>query len=295
MDPILDRDGGIERIAKPSEPCSEGFFCWGEGLEKTTVPVFRERKGKDKLTMLTSYDYVFAGIVDQAGIDSILVGDSVGNVILGYPNTIPVTIEEMIHHTKAVARATEKALIVIDMPFMSYHESVEQAKRNAGRMIKETGADAVKLEGGLRMKEIIRALVDIEIPVMGHIGLTPQSVNRMGGYRVQGKGKEAEGLIRDAQAVEEAGAFSVVLECVPQNLAREITEMVTIPTIGIGAGPGCDGQVLVIHDLLGLSTGFRPKFVKKYCNMREQIGSAVKNFIEEVKSGAFPDDAHSFH
>lgn len=245
--------------------------------------------------MLTSYDYAFAGIVDQAGIDSILVGDSLGNVMLGYPSTIPVTIEEMIHHTKAVTRGAQRPLIIIDMPFMSYHESIEQARRNAGRMIKETGADAVKLEGGVRMKEVIRALVDIEIPVMGHIGLTPQSVNRIGGYKVQGKGKEAEGLIRDAQAVEEAGAFSVVLECVPRKLAKEITEMLTIPTIGIGAGPDCDGQVLVIHDLLGLSVGFRPKFVKKYINMREQMDSAIKKYIEEVRSGAFPDDAHSFH
>lgn len=280
---------------KPSEASSEGFFCRNPKLDKITVPIFRERKGKEKLTMLTSYDYAFAGIVDQAGVDSILVGDSLGNVVLGYPNTIPVTVEEMIHHTKAVVRGTEKALVVIDMPFMSYHESIEQARRNAGRMMKETGADAVKLEGGVRMKDVIRALVDIEIPVMGHIGLTPQSINRVGGYKVQGKGKEAEGLLRDAQAVEEAGAFSVVLECVPRKLAKEITQMLAIPTIGIGAGPDCDGQVLVIHDLLGLSGGFRPKFVKKYCNVREDITSAVKNYIEEVKSGAFPDDAHSFH
>ena len=264
-------------------------------MEKITVPIFRDRKGRERLTMLTSYDYSFAEILDQAGIDSILVGDSVGNVMLGYPSTIPVTVEEMIHHTKAVTKGAQRALIIIDMPFMSYHESVEQAKRNAGRMIKESGADAVKLEGGVRMKEVIRALVDIEIPVMGHIGLTPQSVNRIGGYKVQGKGKEAEGLIRDAKAVEEAGAFSVVLECVPRKLAKEITGMLSIPTIGIGAGPDCDGQVLVIHDLLGLSGGFRPKFVKKYLNMREQMDSAIKNYIEEVRGGTFPDDAHSFH
>jgi 3-methyl-2-oxobutanoate hydroxymethyltransferase len=264
-------------------------------MEKITVPIFRDRKGRERLTMLTSYDYSFADILDQAGIDSILVGDSVGNVMLGYPSTIPVTVEEMIHHTKAVTKGSQRALIIIDMPFMSYHESVEQAKRNAGRMIKESGADAVKLEGGVRMKEVIRALVDIEIPVMGHIGLTPQSINRIGGYKVQGKGKEAEGLIRDAKAVEEAGAFSVVLECVPRKLAKEITGMLSIPTIGIGAGPDCDGQVLVIHDLLGLSGGFRPKFVKNYLNMREQMDSAIKNYIEEVRGGTFPDDAHSFH
>jgi 3-methyl-2-oxobutanoate hydroxymethyltransferase len=295
----LDPNAGPRRrdreIIKPSEYGSEGFLFWGLGLEKVTVPIFRERKGKEKLTMLTAYDYAFASIVDQAGIDSILVGDSVGNTVLGYTSTIPVTVDEMIHHTKAVTRGAQKALIVIDMPFMSYHESIEQAKRNAGRMIKESGADAVKLEGGVRMKEVISALVDIEIPVMGHIGLTPQSVNRMGGYKVQGKGKDAEGLILDAKAVEEAGAFSVVLECVPRKLAKEITEMLTIPTIGIGAGPDCDGQVLVIHDLLGLFGGFRPKFVKKYLNMREQMDSAIKNYIEEVRGGAFPDDSHSFH
>ena len=292
---MLDRDGGIERLLSLLNTVQKAFLLGVRIVEKVTVPIFRERKGKEKLTMLTSYDYAFASIVDQAGIDSILVGDSVGNTTLGYPNTIPVTVEEMIHHTKAVTRGAQKALIVIDMPFMSYHESIEQAKRNAGRMIKESGADAVKLEGGVRMKEVIRALVDIEIPVMGHIGLTPQSVNRMGGYKVQGKGKDAEGLILEAKAVEEAGAFSVVLECVPRKLAKEITEMLTIPTIGIGAGPDCDGQVLVIHDLLGLFGGFRPKFVKKYLNMREQMDSAIKNYIEEVRGGAFPDDSHSFH
>ena len=272
-----------------------GLFYWGLGLEKVTVPIFKQRKGKEKLTMLTAYDYAFASIVDQAGIDSILVGDSVGNTMLGYPSTIPVTVEEMIHHTKAVTRGAQNALIVIDMPFMSYHESIEQAKRNAGRMIKESGADAVKLEGGVRMKDVIKTLVDIEIPVMGHIGLTPQSINRMGGYKVQGKGKEAEGLIEDAKAVEEAGAFSVVLECVPRKLAQEITEMISIPTIGIGAGPECDGQVLVIHDLLGLLSGFRPKFVKKYLDMREQMDAAIKSYIEEVRGGTYPDDSHSFH
>jgi 3-methyl-2-oxobutanoate hydroxymethyltransferase len=264
-------------------------------MDKITVPLFRERKGKAKLTMLTAYDFAFASIVDQAGIDSILVGDSLGNVMLGYSSTLPVTVDEMIHHTKAVTRGAKTPLIVIDMPFMSYHESIEQAKRNAGRMIKESGADAVKLEGGVRMKGTIQALVDIEIPVMGHIGLTPQSINRMGSYRVQGKGKEAEGLIQDAKAVEEAGAFSVVMECVPRQLAKEITDMLSIPTIGIGAGPECDGQVLVIHDLLGLLGSQRPKFVKGYLNMREQMDTAIKNFIEEVRSGSFPDDAHSFH
>lgn len=263
--------------------------------EKVSVPIFRERKGAEKLTMLTAYDYATAGIIDEAGIDSILVGDSLGMVMLGYPNTVPVTVDEMIHHTKAASRAVKKALLVIDMPFMSYHESVEQAKRNAGRMMKESGADAVKLEGGAKMKDVIRAIVDIEIPVMGHIGLTPQSIHRMGGFKVQGKGEEAKRLIEDAAAVEAAGAFAVVLECVPRQLAKEITETLSIPTIGIGAGPDCDGQVLVIHDLLGMLTGFRPKFVKSYMNLRQEMDGAIKSYIEEVKGGLFPDDARSFH
>jgi 3-methyl-2-oxobutanoate hydroxymethyltransferase len=261
-------------------------------MEKVTVPIVRERKGKDKLAMLTAYDYVFANIMDNAGIDIILVGDSVGSVMLGYPNTIPVTIEEMIHHTKPVVKATKNALVVIDMPFMSYQESTEQAKRNAGKMIKETGAEAVKLEGGVRMKEVIRAIVDIDIPVMGHIGLTPQSVHRMGGYKVQ---KEEERIIADALAVEEAGAFSIVLECVPRDISKKITDMLSIPTIGIGAGPDCDGQVLVLHDLLGLLGDFRPKFVKNYLNLRTEVEKGIKDYIEEVRGGIFPDDTHSFH
>jgi len=264
-------------------------------MNKMTVPILKGKKGKEKITMLTAYDYTFANIMDNAGIDCILVGDSVGNVMLGYPNTIPVTVDEMIHHTKAVSKGAKNALVVIDMPFMSYQESIEQARRNAGRMIKESGAEAVKLEGGVKMKDVIRALVDIEIPVMGHIGLTPQSIHRMGSYKVQGKGEEAEALIKDAKAVEEAGAFSVVLECVPRKLAKEITGMLSIPTIGIGAGPDCDGQVLVIHDLLGLSGEFRPKFVKSYLNIRQEMETAIKGFIEEVKEGVFPDDTHSFH
>ena len=261
-------------------------------MEKITVPAVRARKGKEKLTMLTAYDYVFANIMDNAGIEMILVGDSVGSVLLGYPNTVPVTVEEMIHHTKPVVKGAKKALIVIDMPFMSYHESIEQAKRNAGRMIKESGAEAVKLEGGKRMKEVIKAIADIDIPVMGHIGLTPQSVHSMGGYKVQ---KEEERLMEDAKAVEEAGAFAVVLECVPRDISKKITETLSIPTIGIGAGPDCDGQVLVIHDLLGLLGDFRPKFVKTYLNLRADMDNAIKGYIEEVKGGIFPDDSHSFH
>jgi 3-methyl-2-oxobutanoate hydroxymethyltransferase len=261
-------------------------------MEKVTVPAVKARKGKEKLTMLTAYDYVFANIIDNAGIDMILVGDSVGSVMLGYPNTIPVTVEEMIHHTKPVVKGAKKALIVIDMPFMSYQESVELAKRNAGKMIKESGAEAVKLEGGEKMKDVIRAITDIDIPVMGHIGLTPQSVHSMGGYKVQ---KEEERLINDARAVEEAGAFAIVLECVPRDISKKITETLSIPTIGIGAGPDCDGQVLVIHDLLGILGDFRPKFVKTYMNLRADMDKAVKSYIDEVKGGIFPDDSHSFH
>lgn len=261
-------------------------------MEKITVPKIKEKKGKEKITVLTAYDFCFAQILDEAGIDIILVGDSVGTTILGYSNTIPVSINEMIHHTKAVARAAKRALVVIDMPFMSYQESIERAKRNAGRMIKESGAEAVKIEGGERMKEVIKAIVDIDIPVMGHIGLTPQSYHTFGGYKVQ---REEERLIKDAKAIEEAGAFSIVLECIPRQIAKKITEEVSIPTIGIGAGPDCDGQVLVIHDLLGLLGNFRPKFVKQYAKLREVVKKAVSEYIEEVKRGVFPDDSHSFH
>jgi 3-methyl-2-oxobutanoate hydroxymethyltransferase len=264
-------------------------------MDKITVPAIKDRKGKEKIAMLTAYDYAFSGIIDAAGVDIILVGDSVGNVMLGYPNTLPVTVEEMIHHTKAVTKGARHALVVIDMPFMSYQESIEQARRNAGRMIKESGAECVKLEGGTRMKDVISALVDIDIPVMGHIGLTPQSVHRMGGYKVQGKGAAEQMLIEDAKAVEEAGAFSVVMEGIPRDVAKKITEMLTIPTIGIGAGPDCDGQVLVLHDLLGMMGQFRPKFVKTYVNLKESIEKAVKEYIEEVANGTFPDDSHSFH
>ena len=264
-------------------------------MDKVTVPILKGMKGKAKITMLTAYDHPTARILDNAGVDTILVGDSVGPVVLGYPNTIPVTVEEMIYHTRAVVRGTKRALVIIDMPFMSYQESTGQAKHNAGRMLKESGAEAVKLEGGVVMRDTIRAITDIDIPVVAHIGLTPQSIHRMGGYKVQGKGEDVERLINDARAVEEAGAFMVVLECVPRQLAKEITEMLSIPTIGIGAGPDCDGQVLVIHDLLGLLGDFRPKFVKQYANLSSAIDKAVKSYISEVTSGVFPDDSQSFH
>jgi len=221
----------------------------------------------------------------------LLVGDSVGSVIAGYPNTLPVTVEEMIYHTRAVVKGVERALVVIDMPFMSYQVSLEEAKRNAGRMIKESGAEAVKLEGGASMAKTIKAIVDIDIPVMGHIGLTPQSIHKLGGYKVQ---RQREKLLEDARAVEEAGAFAVVLECVPEDIAKEITEELSIPTIGVGAGPHCDGQVLVIHDLLGLLGDFRPRFVKRYVDLRAIISEAVKQYIDEVKKGIFPGEEHTY-
>ena len=264
-------------------------------MDKMTVPLLKGMKNKEKITMLTAYDYPTARIMDGAGVHTVLVGDSLGPVVLGYPNTMPVTVDEMIHHTKAVVRGCKNALVIIDMPFMSYQESVEQAKRNAGRMIKESGASAVKLEGGSNMKDVIAAIVDIDIPVVGHIGLTPQSIHRMGGHKVQGKGDAASKLIEDAKAVEDAGAFMVVLEGIPRQLGAEITGMLSIPTIGIGAGPDCDGQVLVLHDLIGLAGDMRPKFVKTYVNLQQQMETAIKSYIEETKTGAFPDDTHSYH
>jgi 3-methyl-2-oxobutanoate hydroxymethyltransferase len=265
--------------------------------DKVTVPgiMAMKEQGK-KITMLTAYDTPFARILDQAGVDILLVGDSVGSVVAGYPNTLPVTIDEMIYHTRAVVRGTERSLVVIDMPFMSYQINIEDGKRNAGRMIKESGAEAVKLEGGVNMKETIEAIVSIDIPVMGHIGLTPQSVHQMGGFKVQGKVEEQkQKIMADAVAVEEAGAFSVVMECIPTELAQEITEQLSIPTIGIGAGVHCDGQVLVIHDLLGLLGDFRPKFVKSYVDLRTVISQAVEEYMDEVQKGKFPTEEHSFH
>jgi len=265
-------------------------------MEKVTVTALQRMKAeKQIITMLTSYDFPMTRILDAAGVDMLLVGDSVGNVVLGYPNTLPVTMEEMLHHTRAVTRGCTRALVVGDMPFMSYQTGLDDAKRNAGRFLKEAGAEAVKLEGGVTMAGVIRAIVDIDIPVMGHIGLTPQSVHRMGGYKVQGRDeKQRLQLLDDARAVQEAGAFSVVLEGVPSSLAREITNELTIPTIGIGAGIDCDGQVLVLHDLLGMLGTFRPKFVKTYVNLDEIISKAVKQYVDEVRGRTFPDEAHSF-
>jgi 3-methyl-2-oxobutanoate hydroxymethyltransferase len=265
-------------------------------LNKITTAVIKDMKKKNqKVTMLTAYDYGTAAVVDEAGIDIILVGDSLGMVVLGYESTLPVTMEDMIHHTKAVCRGAKRAMVIGDMPFMSYQVSVAEAVRNAGRFLQEAGAHGVKLEGGRDVAEITRRIASAGIPVMAHLGLTPQSVHQLGGYKVQGKGDaDAKRMIEDARILEEAGAFAVVLECVPVQLAREITESLTISTIGIGAGVHCDGQVLVINDMLGIFDRFTPKFVKKYANLNLQMKEAVRQYCDEVRTGAFPDDAHSF-
>lgn len=263
--------------------------------QKTILDIQRMKVEGEKITVLTAYDYPFARLMDQAGIDVILVGDSVGTVVSGYDTTLPVTMDEMIYHTRAVVRGASGALVVADMPFLSYQIELSEARRNAGRLIKEGGAQAVKLEGGEPVAETIRAIVDMDIPVVGHIGLTPQSVHRMGGYRVQGKQEEqARRLLQDARAVEAAGAFALVLEGIPAALAREITASVTIPTIGIGAGIHCDGQVLVIHDILGLCEKYSPKFVKKFADVSGTIRQGIEDYIREVKEGTFPGDEHSF-
>lgn len=263
---------------------------------KKTTSYFRDaKKTGQKLTMLTAYDYSMAKLVDAAGIDGILVGDSLGMVVLGYDNTLQVTVDDIIHHIKAVARGAQNALIVADMPFLSYHISVEDAILNAGRMIKEGMAHAVKLEGGEEIIDKVRAIINAQIPVMGHLGLTPQSVNVFGGFKVQGKNMaQIEKLIKDAKLLEEAGVFAIVLEGIPKEVAKLITEAVSVPTIGIGAGANCDGQILVVQDLLGMYGNFVPKFVKKYRNLSEEIICAFKQYICEVKSGAFPTDEHSF-
>jgi 3-methyl-2-oxobutanoate hydroxymethyltransferase len=263
---------------------------------KNTVVTFKEAKEKgEKLTMLTAYDYSTAKLIDAAGINSILVGDSVGNVILGYEDTISVTMEDMIHHCAAVARGNKDCLLVCDMPFMSYQSSVYDAVVNAGRLMKEGRAHAVKLEGGVEYEDTIRAIVNASIPVCAHIGLTPQSINAFGGFKVQGRGeKAAQKLLDDARAVERAGAFAVVLECVPAKLAERVTKELSIPTIGIGAGAGCDGQVLVYQDMLGMFTDFKPKFVKHFANVGEQMTAAFKAYDQEVKAGTFPAEEHTY-
>lgn len=265
-------------------------------LNKVTTATVRDMKKKgEKITMITAYDYPTAAVVDEAGIDLILVGDSLAMVVLGYDSTLPVTMDVMLHHTKAVTRAVSRALVIGDMPFLSYQVSVEEAVRNAGRFLQEAGAQAVKLEGGREVAEVTRRIAAAGIPVMAHLGLTPQAVHQLGGYKVQGKGSEAATrILEDAKILEEAGAFSVVLECVPAELGRVITETLSIPTIGIGGGIHCDGQVLVLHDLLGMFERFTPKFVKKYANLNAQMKEAVGKYIDEVRQGQFPGPEHSF-
>ena len=263
---------------------------------RVTINQIKEMKQKgEKITMLTAYDYTTAKIVDEVGIPLILVGDSLGMVVLGYESTIPVTMDEMIHHTKAVVRGTKQAMVIGDMPFMTYHVSIEDALRNAARFIQEGGAQAVKLEGGVTVADKVKRIVECGMPVMGHIGLTPQSIHQLGGFKVQGKTSEAAArLVEDAQALEEAGAFSVVLETVPAPLATLITQKISIHTIGIGAGIGCDGQVQVINDILGSFTDFVPRHAKQYTRLTDIIRTAVTEYDNEVKAGSFPTSKQSF-
>jgi 3-methyl-2-oxobutanoate hydroxymethyltransferase len=264
--------------------------------EKVTAPSLRASKERgERLVCLTAYDYPTARIVDEAGIDIVLVGDSIGNVIFGYGNTVPVTLDEIVMHTRAVRRAVQRALLVADMPYGSFHTGADDTVRAALRLVKEGAAEAVKLEGGRKRAALVKRLVDEEIAVMGHIGLTPQSVNKLGGYRVQGKTAEtARALLDDAKALEDAGAFAIVLEVVPREIAKLITETVKIPTIGIGAGPDCDVQVLVLHDMLGLTFGKLARFVRPYANLRETITDAVSRFAEDVRGGNYPSEAESY-
>ncbi len=278
------------------------------GSGKITVPDILSRKpdslsnstepngAKQKITCITAYDYPTARLLDEAGVDILLVGDSLGMVVLGYDSTLPVTLDEMLHHVRAVRRGTRRALLVADMPYGSFHVSIEESVRNAVRLVKEGGAEAVKVEGGERRIELIACLVEAEIPVMGHVGLTPQSINAFGGFHVRGKTRDAARQVeRDARAVEAAGAFAVVLESVPREVAAHVTQQVRIPTIGIGAGPDCDGQVLVFHDLVGLTEGHTPKFVRRYANLSAEISRAVSEYCGDVRSGKFPSDAESYH
>lgn len=273
-----------------------------QGNGKITVPELMQRKTfaanspNKKITCLTAYDYPTARLMDEAGVDVVLVGDSMAMVALGYESTLPLTLEESLHHTKAVRRGVQRALVVADMPYGSYHGEMGESLHNAMRFVKEAGAEAVKVEGGERRLELIARLTEAEIPVMGHVGLTPQSVNALGGYRVQGKTPgTAEQVLRDARAVEAAGAFAIVLEAMPRELAAEITRTLRIPTIGIGAGPDCDGQILVLHDMLGLTFQEPPKFARRYANVGEMISNAVREYCSDVQNGSFPSDAESYH
>lgn len=264
-------------------------------MKNTSVTFKDAKKNGEKLTMLTAYDYTTARLIDEAGVNSILVGDSLGMVVLGYDDTLSVTMEDMIHHSRAVARGAKNALVITDMPFMSYQTSVYDAVVNAGRLVKEGKAQAVKLEGGAEFCEHIKSIVNASIPVCAHIGLTPQSINAFGGFKVQGKGRQAaQKLLDEARAVEQAGAFAVVLECVPAKLAEKISQSISIPTIGIGAGADCDGQVLVYQDMLAMYPNFKPKFVKQYAQIGSTMKDAFSQYISDVKSGAFPSEEHTF-
>jgi 3-methyl-2-oxobutanoate hydroxymethyltransferase len=275
------------------------------GNGKITVPDILSRKSgsfakssetNQKITCLTAYDYPTARLLDEAGVDILLVGDSLGMAVLGYESTLPVTLDEMLHHVRAVRRGTRRALLVADMPYGSFHISLDESVRNAVRLVKEGGAEAVKVEGGEKRIELIARLIEAEIPVMGHVGLTPQSVNALGGFHVQGKTEDAARQVeRGACAVEAAGAFAVVLESMPRELGARITKQLRIPTIGIGAGPDCDGQVLVFHDLLGLTAGHTPKFVRRYANLSEEISRAASEYCDDVRNGRFPSDGESYH
>lgn len=269
-----------------------------KNTEKITIPGLLKKKGNgEKIVALTSYDFPTAKIAEEAGVELILVGDSLGMVVLGYENTIPVTMEDMLHHTKAVVRGVNRALVVGDMPYFSFHLSIKNSVSNASRFLKEAGAEAVKIEGASKKRlKLVEALVEAEIPVMGHVGLTPQSVHHFGGFKVQGKDAEEAGrILDDALNLEKAGVFSVVLECIPKELARIVTEKLKVPTIGIGAGPFCDGQILVFHDLVGYANGYLPKFVKQYANLHEILLNAVKEYGRDVRKGKFPEDLHSYH
>lgn len=261
----------------------------------TTKTVMTMKRAGEKIVMLTAYDYLVAKYLDQVGVDIILVGDSLGNVVLGYETTLPVTIDDMIYHAKAVKRAVKNALIVVDMPFMSFQTSIDDAVRNAGRVMKEVGVGAVKLEGGAYIADIVKHLVQIGIPVMGHLGLTPQAINKFGTYEVRAQDKkEAEELLHDAKVLEKAGVFAIVLEKIPAGLAKKVTESVSIPTIGIGAGKHCDGQVLVVYDMLGLTEEFRPRFVRRYSELAETMRGAFRAYMDDVRSGRFPGDKESY-
>ncbi|RKY53392.1 MAG: 3-methyl-2-oxobutanoate hydroxymethyltransferase [Candidatus Neomarinimicrobiota bacterium] len=264
--------------------------------EKITIPLLRKmKKDGEKIACLTAYDWMMASLLDTVGIDLILVGDSGAMVFAGHETTLPITMDQMLYHTQAVSRGVKHALIIADMPFLSYQTSSEKAIENAGRFLKEGGADGVKIEGGEPMAETIHKLVDVGIPVMGHLGLTPQSIHAFGGYRLRGKGtKEAEGLKHDAKILEQAGVFSIVLEKIPVSLAEEITKSVSIPTIGIGAGPHCDGQILVTHDMLGLFETFKPKFVRRYAELAQIIRDATERYIKDIKQGKYPSKEESY-